>query len=973
MASVEYSEMPKVCRLCTTNGDRPIDLLNSTGICITNPPGWVPGISQLKGGGIRISSQSLDDEHLVAGGYGPVSEAFPASVVGNQASDRIQELMNRLWDAEQFWIDNWQRGAVYLMVQLTEDSGLRYSRIKTGAFSLGTYAYGARAGFPNNTLVLEREPAWQPVPPGEMIGPFRNLVKNPSFERWKRYGIADTFPSGWWIEEGESFPANPICEVEENQARDEKYALKMSFVGAGGQAPNEWYIWQRVRLIPDQDYTFKVWLNLTMGGGAGEEFFIRLTNETGAVTYLSETYTVSQYGWQYVTFTMDRGWYYQVLEIGFTAPATSVGSTAIVDHIILTEGTWDSASWPGGDDGFYLGSTVIYSYTDPANYDYDRARAWPIDPTNYIDVLNVPGDMDADLRFALEFQQMEQMDEYYSSGQYLAKATAIFMEKNAPWEHLLQYDVMGDETVSGVGRGQAKIALPVDTPKIIHTQQFNGDEVTKLINHMFRVFIKGYNNGDVWYWVSYWIGDPANEVVLSRKLELDTAATIQSELYAITPVEPVNWTRVSAEQFPASLGFTIYAMTAEEEEDWILLDAVFLIPADNGGAWCEEIIATGQALTLDSTSLAKPVQKAYNITPAAQDYPNNRSGGGQPPSHAVEYRGKLYVFYNIGGTVSDEWVFDGSIWDATMTYAAGPVTDSTIFNNRLYMSTYDGDVYYYDHNTDTSTLVIAYGAVVCRAIQAYANDLYTAYDQWIVSTIGAMPDKNTTANVSCLALYKHQLWAGCVNGDTYYLDAWPPTGGNPTWKDGPAVGDVNDMQEFHDRLYILCESGEVYEWDGQAATLVRASDAARDDKARELEVYNDELFLLTGGTAQNTMSLWKMDNDDSTIWTEVFGFDSEDSYEDYAVMATYAGRLCCVVSPDTTSVWACIWHAPLIATLSIPDHSGSAMTLVPQARNRIHCLFEENVNGFLVSETTAIGANAAKVWILPHWRAIRSD
>lgn len=973
MPSSQYSGTPKVCLLCSTNENaQPIDLLNAAGICITNPPGWIPQISQLKGGGVRIGSETLNDDTIVAGGYEPVSETFPIAVDPVDTAARVQILLNRLWEAEQYWLDGWQRGAVYLKVQLTDDSDIRYSRIKTGAFQIGVYAFGGRSGLPNNTLVLEREPAWQPVPPGEMIGPFRNLSKNPSFERWKKYGMAGIPPSGWSEQVDENFAGTYLIEAEENQIIYDRYALKMSFTGAGGGAPNEWYIWQQVRCVCDQDYTIKVWINLAMGGGAGEEFFIRLTNEDGTVVYLNQTYTTSQNGWQYLHFTMDRGWYYQVLEIGFTAPGTSVGSTAVVDHLILTEGTWDSDSWPGGDDGFYMDSSVLYSYTDPADYDYDLSRGYPIDPTNYTDIINVPGDMDALMRYALEFQQMEQMNDDYLNGQFVATATAVFMEKNAPWEYILQHNIQGDDgSTSSLGRGQVSFSLPVDTPVIIHAKQFNGDEVTQLLNHTFRVFIKSYNSGAVNYWVSYWIGDPANEIVLSKKLEPDTVPTIQSELYMITPKELINWTRAAVERYPASVGYTIYAQTAEEQEGSCIVDGAWIIPADNGGAWCEDVIATGQSLALDSASLAKPVQKAYNATPAAMDYPTNRSGFDQPVSHITEYWGLLYVFYDVNGlgTTSDEWVFDGSRWSQAMTYSGGPVSDTTEFGGLLYMCTLDGKVYTYDANTDTSTLHTNYVAS-CYAIQYFGDEVYTAYNNNAVSTVGGGPALIAAANIRALEIYKHQLWAADILGNTHYYDS--STAAAPSWHNGPnSTVACIDMIEWHDKLWFLGNTGRITSWDGNSIVLSRAGNFANDDYARRLVVFNDELYMWTAGATHDTCSLWK--TSDGITWTEEIGLDSESNFEDAGDMAVYAGRICCVAANTTNSVWACIWHAPLIATLSIPDHTGGPMTLVPQARNRIHAMFEEERDGFKISETFATGANAAKVWILPRWRALRSD
>lgn len=972
MPSNPYSGRPKVCLLCSTTGEKSIDLLNASGICITNPPGWIPEISQLKNSGIRIESQSMDDSQLVAGAYGSVTETLPLTVDPINTAARVQDLLHRLWLAEQFWFTGWQRGAVYLKVQLVEDSDLRYARIKTGAYQIGTYAFGGRTGLPNNTLVLERELGWQSVPPGEMIGPFRNMAKNPSFERWGFYGTADVTPSGWDVQEDANFPANPVLERERAIVAGDYSSLEMSFTGAGGAAPNEWYVWQRSRLLPDQDYTLKVWVKLTMGGGAGEEFFIRTTDSAGAVIYLNETFTTSQYGWHYLHFTTDREWFYQLLEIGFTAPATSVGSTAIIDRIFLTEGTWTSQTWPGNDDGFYMDSSIVWGFHEPEQYDYTRTLPYPVDRKCYLDIDNVPGDIDAQARIALEVEDKENFTTNIEVEETIKKL-ALFAEKNANEQRLLYFDVAGMSALGARNIGLSGLGwnLAEDTPMVIFTHQYNGDEVTQFLNHHFRVFIR-YNTGkECTSKVSYWIGNPQKPVELSiGSLPVSPA---DFDLALANPVETINWRKTTVETVPASVGFSL---TVENVQDagagdfW--LDAIYLIPVDDGGVWVESNIAVGQGLALGSNSLSQPVQKAYNQSLIAFD---SRPVMGTPRAAlcARTFNEMLYGFYIGAAGAGEEHIFDGSLWDAaSMTYAGGSVTSTELFDGMLYMGCDDGWIRWYDPNTDTTNGAGPYVAAPFTSIRQYNGRLHGAIGN-VVSYYfpgGPVVVRNTGGNDALfLQTYKHQLWIGCQNGVTHWGD-------EVGWNVGPALPcghDIVWMKEFQEKLYIACIDGDVYHWDGQTLVLSRTGSPANDDIAQQLEVFNNKFYLLTGGQAQNVVCLFE--TSDGITWSETFGVNCDEIQRNEICMEVYAGRLCILAERTSAAAgqWSACWHAPIVAALDIPDHTGSAIVLPPKNRTRLHILYSMYYLGYLAGPDYQQGANAIKIWILPRWRALRND
>jgi hypothetical protein len=218
-----------------------IDFLDPSGVCVAFP-GWVPKIAVLKGGGVRVSSQTLDAEHVVAGAYGNVIEEIPVYIDDNAVAERAEELMRFLWNAEAWARTDWQKGSVYIAVRLEEEAELRYARVVAGAFQFGAYSYGDRAGFPNNVLVLEREPFWHSRPPGTgMMGPFSNAIKNPSFEWWTDKGIDsehtsayDLTPDGWRESVENDFPLGREIRREEYQKAGDDYALDLNYTGDCG-------------------------------------------------------------------------------------------------------------------------------------------------------------------------------------------------------------------------------------------------------------------------------------------------------------------------------------------------------------------------------------------------------------------------------------------------------------------------------------------------------------------------------------------------------------------------------------------------------------------------------------------------------------------------------------------------------------------------------------------------------------------
>lgn len=986
--------LPKRFLIRSTDGDL-IDLLNPRGFCIRE---WIPGVAALKDAGVRISSSSMDSSHLVAGGYGNVVETVTVSASPEVLASRLEDLQALLWKAEAYALQPWQRNAVYLEVEMYEDAGIRYSPLVSASYQFGDCAFGRRQGLLNNTMQLERGPYWLGAPPGSLLGPFSNMAKNPSFEHWSYEGVTDALPDGWAEIADGAFPATRESRREERITAGAFYSLAMEFSGAGA-AGQEWYLWQNVVLKPSTTYTLRVWIQLQHGGGAGELFFIRITDNTGAVLFLNQTYAADQAaGFVHLQFDTDRrAWHHCILEIGFLEPGTSAGTTVYVDRLFLAEGEWDEHNWPGN---FYMTSSVVYPFWDPSGW-LGITWADPLHQVNHVDFTDLPGDAEAETRFIVKNILGEDALILYVSP---IIELAVFLEKDSLSEERAR-DPMGpvwplamSDSVAG---NTIEWGLSSDDAwETIYSFQVNGPDVTELLNGSFRVLARMSLDSEqledyVWVRLCSWVGEPVHVKIFDSIQLYSTTHSApggpRAVMVNLTPNEALAWSFGVSPGDTAALGFYVQVLGPSWYEGFeILLDCILLGEVTQGGVICDfdpAVMHYGQALILDSTDPTRPVQKGM----AQEQFIPDRivTGNNQVTPAARVFNNELFVSrYDLAGLLNSDilgytplgWTREDLSYGGVGT--SPPVRDFEVFNNVLRFVTDGGQVWNYESVPDAYTLMATIaGTPDLSYIQAFGSYCYIAASdnhvyRWDGTVAAPVSVYGPAAQEPlCMEVYKHQLWVGYATGLTAVYDA----GG---WAAGAAVPggvDVVWLKTFQDRLYAARSDNAVYRWDGDTWTLVRAAVAA-DDLAQELKVFNDRLYLLTGGATQDVACLFV--TSDGTTWHEAVALqDTVNEFLDAMTVESYCGRLFLGLSHEGAQLWTVGWHVPVLSKILFPEHTGSVFQFSPHVRNRVwlawtvhHGYRDIDPRGYWeVEASDNVSQAAAELWFNPRWRTLRGD
>lgn len=646
--------IPVICRLRSTANDTIIDLLNPLGFCIVDS-GWIPGVTELKGGGVRIASQSQDDTRLVAGGYGSVVETFSIQLDNSYVATRLKELTDTLREAEAHAIKFWQRDAIYLEVQIKEDSDLRYSRIWTGSYKFGDNVFNERMGLPNNTLTLEREPYWNGAPPKEMIGPFANWCPNPSFEYWSTDGIVDTIPTGWYetLVSG-SLPATWETRREDQQIAGNYYALDMNFDSAAGVG--DWRLRTEMSWPGSPELaTLRFWLFLTLTT-ATHTFSVRVLNVTGAVV-ATATFTESYTGYYYLSVDapfLDDEVY--TVELRWQFINSGSGGRAVIDHICFTPGEYDETTWPA--ENFYLTCSNLWNWEDDEMHYADKSAVpIPRHPLNFFDVEGVPGSAPGVLSLNIaHLGEKYGDDKNYPIIKYLMGSQLHEAGERAKDERHISMNGDGagySGTTEIDVSSESVILAPLETSySAIYCWRADALTETALYTGRFKVFARMRWSPDTGetaatLQLEHWIG---SQVGLLQQDEIILEASAQYRMINLTPRATVDWS-IQADD-PAALGLRLKGKG--QIEGTLYLDFILLCPMDAGLTTISFDSTTpwlvGQAVSLDGNVGHQPVAITSPFFPWVRESSMLLVGEGLNSWLAMDaeaFTGSLYVaMYN---------------------------------------------------------------------------------------------------------------------------------------------------------------------------------------------------------------------------------------------------------------------------------------------------------------------------------------
>lgn len=670
--------------LIVTDGSTVVNLLGPGSGWKLADPYWNLNVAAFKGGGSFLSSSLAEGRRLTSGEYDNVIETIPLAAFGttqDAAIKTLRELMQLGRQASDYWTKPYEYNDVWLEARPACNSCFSgYSRIVSLRIPELTNPYGQpffsaspEAVMEGITVLIEREPFWRGVKPGEIIGPLYNLIDNPDFELWN-FGTVDSQPDSWT--DLETLWITGSNNRQDSAVKWGQYALKIR-VGSSTQAGAAKGVTQVIADTRNStEYTVLAWVRSEgVSNGVGR---ILINYSSQLELYRSST----AHGWTLYTGKITTG-NNDVVSINCEILTTGANTdgTIYIDGLMFTPGDWEQEAI----DGLLpqMSASHIVNHYDQATGIIEAGGI------NYVDVWNIPGDVDALTRVEFinntEPADITDPDEIYETVRIGQRRTNnIFNLRNF-------YDPPGiaDATASG----DARINSPALTNNwlTLAIQTITGGQNVRDNEGRYRVFAR------VW--------DTAATATLQARLRYFVGASLINlkTLDAATAQIRNNWTLLDltnnaamiqeqhfASQPPGQIGYQIELKRATGSNA-AYLDYVLSIPTDGGyiDATITPPLHYQSGLIVDNTNsvtignFAK--QQGWQL-----DW--------QPPTGTTNYiqqmavfKGALYVgmLVDLGG-----FNFRGQIWQNkqgiwTMVYQDDEPSQffgSAVYNDKLYFS-----------------------------------------------------------------------------------------------------------------------------------------------------------------------------------------------------------------------------------------------------------------------------------------------
>jgi len=670
-----------------TDGSKIVDILAPGSGWKMSDPYWNPQIATYKRGGFKINPSIAEGQRLVHKEYDNVTETIPIEASGpdqNLTIATINELLSLSRQAADFWAESYEFDDVWMEVApACEDALVGYARISQMRIPELTNPYGQpffssfnEAIMAGLSLVVEREPLWRAVPPGQIIGPLYNLLKNPDLELWN-FGITDAQPDSW--NDLETIQITGQNSQQSIAPHSGNYALRVQVTGstAIGRFKGCTQIVADTR--DSTEYTVIAWVRSDgVSNGVGR---ILITYSSQLELYRSST----MHGWTLYTgkFTTGIG---DIVAINceiLTTAAFTVG-TVYFDSIMILEGDFEDYAKLGVLP--YMSSSAIVNHWDVPGGNIVEAG-----DINYIDVWDMPGNVDALVR--IEFLNNTSIVEFTNPAEVVAalrigmrRAGDVFLFQNFQ-------DPSGptDTTASSDSRINSG-TLSTTAWAGVSTFNIQTPTITRENQGRFRAFARVFDTRTsglktLFARLRYWVGVGGFSV---KTLDAQTAPILNNWcIVDLTPNAGVNWDTKGNADVPSNFGFDVQMMRSANT-DQAYLDYVLLLPTDGGCliATISPPIQFGQALIVDATA-------------------QNTSVGGQ-------------------------WIL--SEWQQVASSAnMNNVEWMRNFGNALYLVGLSGRIFKYENNAITQPSTGNQGAIA-----VYGNQLYTF--QTAVNSTGSASD-----------------------------------------------------------------------------------------------------------------------------------------------------------------------------------------------------------------------------------------
>ncbi len=815
-----------ILRVRTQDG-RIIDLLNRDSGIELEDPYWRPQIARYKSDGYYVDSTIADDTRLVFTKYAPVTETIPLSIHGRhqaQAIKILREVLQVGRQASDYWAKSYEFDDVWLEAKPAgADCRTGYARIKKMQIPelASPYSQPFFSPYPESiledvSLIIEREPLWRGVPPGEILGPLYNLINNPDFELWD-FGAADSQPDNWTDKESANITGT---NNRDDSNHSGNYSLKVRVTQSTAANRVKGVVQVLANTKANTEYTIVAWVRSEgVSNGVGR---ILITYASQLELYRSST----AHGWTLYTSTFTTG---DTDTIGvnceiLTTAANTVG-TVYFDSLMLIEGDWAQEAVDGVLP--YVSGAHIVNHWDQA--DNSAVEAGDI---NYVDAWNVPGDESALVR--LEMQNNSTVTEVADPDEVIAAVRIGMRRSGDVFEFENYHDPAGlvDTTASS---GDRLEMTPNTAWATVTTKAISGDIATLNTQGRHRLFARIHDAKTsgaptLEARLQYWFG--AANTTQVKTLEGEAVnVRAQWTTLDLTRIAALNFDTKFNAQRSGAFNFTVQ-FRRPTGTGAAYLDYAIILPTDGGyiEATIDPAIVPGQGLVVDNASGASAdvnvsvleVGYTERMATSATEFMSVRNAW-------IDFNGNLYLgTFAIGGNSASLRRKVGNVWTILKTSANQDLNDFEIYNGRLH---------------------------------AVGN--FDATDRLIATTDGVIWSNitNTTGNVRVMKVFNGLLWLASANGANTEIYTWNGTtltlhtslgaqipfdmeiysgkiylaasaglySYNPntnlwtlaTVLPGTALEFITAIQEFNGLLYIGSgEDGKVYTWDGSQLTIV---------------------------------------------------------------------------------------------------------------------------------------------------------
>ncbi|MGH7273508.1 MAG: hypothetical protein ACREIQ_03480 [Nitrospiria bacterium] len=823
-----------ILRIVSANGTT-IDLLGfDSGLELADPY-WNPQIAQYKGGGAYVNSAIAEGERLVHKEYGNVVESIPLSVRGvdqDKAMQTISDLLALGSQGADYWTEFSQLDGVWLEAKLPCNSCFTgYARIVKTSIPELSNPFGQPFFGPYNeavmegiTLIVEREPLWRGVPPGEIIGPLYNLIKNPDFELWN-FGVEDSQPNSWSDLETIQITGQNSREITSPHSGN--YALKIRVGGstAAGRVKGVSQVVADTK--PNTKYTVIAWVRSEgVSKGVGR---VLITYSGQLELYRSS----SRHGWGIFVGTFTTGTSDTVaINLEILTTAANTDGTIYVDSLMLVPGNWTEEAelslLP------YMSSSHIVNHWDQP--DNAAVEAGDI---NFVDVWNVPGNEDALvlLEFLNNTQPADPDDQVELYG-----AIRIGQRRTGDVFGFTNYhDPPGfsDATASSDDR--------LETPNLnnsflqITSKLLVGPDTIRVNQGRFRAFARIYDtkasSPTLQTRLRYFVG--ASGVADKILDTVDSPVRGQWHIVNLTKNAAVNFDKKFSFVSPGQLGFAV-EMKRKTGSDKGYLDYILLMPTDGGyiEASLNPALPYLGAMTVDgisgqpaiySTQLPVGFRVVYNTTPSQQNiigYKGSVFFGagtrvykftGNTGVLAFDFPGASFPVFEVFNdklmVSADSKLYenDGVTFPGTLLAVTGTNGNMKVFNGKLWLLSSAAGAVVSNWDGSTITVSLSVAGSDNTGIEVYNGKLYAAintpariYEYNPVSNAWSLSFTFPGSVTSCrrLGVFNGKLYAGTgLTGGLYVFDgsSWSLA---KTFNTSTELREIWAIHEFDGKLYL---------------------------------------------------------------------------------------------------------------------------------------------------------------------------